>query len=91
MPTSRRPKPRISIPAGISLGFASCLLGLRRGGASHALYRLAEDVLVTAGASLARRVHELLALAAFVGLRLLSLGHGANVADLCAPSEVRHG
>lgn len=50
-----------------------------------------EGVRVLAGAVLTRRVNELLALAAGVGLRLLGLWHDTNVADLRAPGEVRHG
>lgn len=64
---------------------------LRRSG-SHPLHSLSEGEFIVAGANLARRVHELLALRPRVLLGLLGLlWHGRSLADLPACREVRHG
>lgn len=55
-------------------------------------YVVPESVLVVSGAYLARRVDELLALAAGVfSLGLLGLWHGRSLADLLARREVARG
>jgi hypothetical protein len=73
------------------LRLASRFLGLRWRGRCDLAHGLPEGALVFAGAVLTRRVHELLALAAGVGLRLLGLWHGLSLTDLSARREVRHG
>ena len=77
-----------------SLRFAGRLLRLRRGSGSHALYGLAEGVLIAPAAVLTCCVHELLALRSFVGVWLLGLGQDNSLADLHPMrilTEVRHG
>ena len=71
--------PNPGLPAGVrsALGLARCLLGLRGGSRRHLSKRTTEGVGVLAGAVIARRVNEPLALGARV-LGWLALCHGAS-------------
>lgn len=73
-----------------SLSFAGGLLGLLRGRGSNLAHGRSEGGFVTIRAVLARGVQELLALASGVG-GLFGFCHALSLADLSAPSEVRHG
>jgi hypothetical protein len=72
------------------LALSRRLLRLHWLGRRDLAHGLPEGVLVAAGAYLTRRVDELLTLRPGVGLRLLGLWHGANVADLCAHVDTAH-
>jgi hypothetical protein len=87
----------IVVPTGttasgcLTLGLPARLFGFPRGCRRDLAHGLPERVLVAVRAKLTSGVDELLALASAVVGYLFGLCHAVSLADLRAPSEVRHG